>query len=448
MKMQAVEKTFLQARVFNADQTKKGLSELDWGVFFGDFFNAASGAILSNSGEIVRLTVDGIMASFADTASGVQAAVDMQEAVRKVAGNSGCAIGVASGQAFELALTNSGDDRVDYIGTTVDIAQALAVRARGNAVLLHDPAINNSTKCDIHSHAGKLTDRHQSDYFVEQPHIKLPTLNQPIPCYSIFWQTQPSHFLTETPIEEIPSDSDQSDNSPTELIYFGRVSAFKKERGFGFIQYYTEDQEYNEIYFHMTYVINQAPVQEHDHVQFTIKPGKEDRPQACSVLVMGSRLQGQVESQEPDGSGHITIHNQDFGLIRFFVMPNTFQKSSIKVNDVVEFTVSSGSDTEGLIAIELKLYQGEDECLEVVGSGDNLQTGTIERAVITVYFSEKGYGFAKCRRNNVYVHVSELTNPENIPNPGDIIEFEVFPGRDGTYRANSIRLVMKKGLTL
>ncbi|MBF0358957.1 MAG: cold shock domain-containing protein [Magnetococcales bacterium] len=446
--MQPVEKTFLQARVFNADQTKKGLSELDWGVFFADFIDTASRAILANSGGIVRLTVDGIISSFTDTASGVQAAIDMQEAVKAVAGHSGCAIGVATGLAYEQALSDKDGDRVDYFGTTVDIAHALTVRARGNAILIHDQALNTNTKIDIHSTAGKLTNRHYSDYFVEQPHINIPTQNQPIPCYSIFWQSQPSHFLTETPIEETPSDSNNSDNSHKELIYFGRVSAFKKERGFGFIQFYTEDQEYSEIYFHMTYVINQAPVQEHDHVQFTIKPGKEDRPQACSVLVMGSRLQGQIESQEPDGSGHITIHNQDFGLIRFFAMPKTFNDGLIKVNDVVEFTVSSGSDTEGLIAIDVKPYQGEDQCLEVVGSGDNLRIGSIERAVITVYFAEKGYGFAKCRRNNVYVHVSELTNPENIPNPGDIIEFEVFPGRDGTYRANSIRLIMKKGLSL
>ncbi|MBF0445240.1 MAG: hypothetical protein HQL68_06595, partial [Magnetococcales bacterium] len=102
----------------------------------------------------------------------------------------------------------------------------------------------------------------------------------------------------------------------------------------------------------------------------------------------------------------------------------------------------------GLIAIDIINKDRDEEHSEVVGSGDNLQIGSIERAIITVYFEDKGYGFAKCRRNNVYVHVSELISPENIPVPGDIIEFEVFPGRDSTYRANNIRLVVKKGLTL
>jgi cold shock CspA family protein len=446
MDMKTVEKTFLQARIFNADQTKKNLSGPDWAVFFGNFIKAAGESVNPQLGQIVKLTHDGILAVFEDTAQGAQSAINLQEAMEAIPGNYSCAIGVASGQAYEFQLR--ADGQVDYVGTTMDIVRSLAIRARGNAILLFSPSPNHGENIKIQSKAGESTSRPQMAYFIEQAPIKLPTSTHTVPFCSIFWQAQPTHFLTTSPVEDITEIPVQRDNQSEEQIYFGRVSAFKKERGFGFIQFYTEDQEYNEIYFHMTYVINQTPVQEHDHVQFTIKPGKEGRPQACSVLVMGSRLQGQMESQDKDGSGYITIHNQDFGLIRFFAIPQELKSDSIKVNDVVEFTVGSGSDMEGLVAVDIQNCQEEDPLSEVVGSGDNLQTGSIERAVITVYFVEKGYGFAKCRRNNVYVHVSELASPENIPNPGDIIEFEVFPGRDGTYRANNIRLVMKKGLTL
>ncbi len=446
MEMKAVGKTFLQARIFNADQTKKSMSGPDWAALFGNFINAARTAVEGRSGEIIKLTHDGLLAIFDVATAGVQAGVELQEAMISIPGSVSCAAGIATGQAYLVQLGENG--QVDYIGNTIDIVRSLAIRARGNAILYHNPSASHIEEMQIRSKAGEASDRPPSAYFVLQSPIKIPTLNKPVPFHSIFWQAQPTHFLTTSPVEEVSEAPIHRDDKNEEQIYFGRVSAFKKERGFGFIQYYSEDQEYNEIYFHMTYVINQIPVQEHDHVQFTIKPGKEGRPQACSVLVMGSRLQGQMESLEGNGSGYITIHNQDFGLIRFFVLPQELKSKEIKVNDVVEFTVGSGSDTEGLIAVDVKLCQSKEQISEVVGTGDNLKTGTTERAVITVYFVEKGYGFAKCRRNNVYVHVSELASPENIPNPGDIIEFEVFPGRDGTYRANNIRLVMRKGLTL
>ena len=447
MDMQTVGKTFLQTRIFNAEQTKKGLSGPDWAEFFAGFLKAAQAAVHSNSGKIVRLTSDGFFAVFDECNHGVQAAIDLQEGSKSVHGHPNFAIGVATGQVYEVPL--NGNDHVDYVGSAVDIASYFAIRAKGNAILLYLPSLEQKDQLAVHSLAGKESKRPRSAYFVEHSAVKLPAITLPLPCLSVYWQAQPTNYLSAHPIEDEIVVVQESDIDRLEdKIYFGRVSAFKKERGFGFIQYYTEDQEYKEIYFHMTYVINQTSVQEHDHVQFTVKPGKEDRPQACSVLVMGSRLQGQLESQEPDGSGYITIHNQDSGLIRFFVLPHELESSQINVNDVVEFTVSSGSEMEGLTALNIQPCQGDEEISEVVGSGDNLQIGSIERAVVTVYFVEKGYGFAKCRRNNVYVHVSELNTPANVPSPGDIIEFEVFPGRDGTYRANNIRLVMKKGLTL
>ncbi|MBF0448595.1 MAG: cold shock domain-containing protein [Magnetococcales bacterium] len=446
MEYQTIGKTFLQARIFNADQIKKSLPGADWLQFFEGFLRIAQEALQPNNGQIIKLSQDGFLAVFDHQSDGIQGAIDLQEGVETGPRNLSCAIGVACGPAYAFSLPSSA--HIDYLGTPVDVAQALAQRARGNAILYHDPAPNPGGNISISSIAGESVNRPAHAYFVGQSPVKLATLSQPLPSYSIFWQGEPSHFLATSPVEEAVSSSDKSKKSVEEQIHFGRVSAFKKERGFGFIQYYTNEQEYMEIYFHMTYVINQISVQEHDHVQFTVKPGKEGRPQACSVLIMGSRLQGQVEFLDADGSGHITIHNQDSGLIRFFILPQEVKTPPLQVNDIVDFTVGSGSEVEGLIALDIRDSDGEATPSELTGSGDNIQLGSIERAVITVYFEEKGYGFAKCRRNNVYVHVSELTTPEVVPSPGDIIEFEVSAGRDGTYRANNIHLVLKKGLSL
>ncbi len=444
--METVDRTILCARIYNPDPLKRHRPEPEWVSLFSEFYTLATDCGKSRNGEIVRHLGDGILLSFNETGAAVQAAIDLQERVLRklphLRTGIACRVGIASGSVHPLYRDG---ERVDFLGTTVDIAERLCLRARGHAILLHHPSAPPGDLYRVTSTAGEQVRRSPEAYFLEQPACTLSCLDGPVPCYSVFWQGNHGDFLANAPVED--QDLDQDVIEEEEATFFGKVSAFKKERGFGFIQYYTEDHEYREIYFHMTYVINQVAIQEDDHVQFVIKPGKEGRPQACSIMVMGSRLHGQVESVEENGSGYVTIRNQSSDLIRFYMLPNTDHQPTVKVNDIIEFTVGSGSDMEGLIATDIVPFHGKT-LPQHVGNGDNLTLGTTEQAVMTVYFADKGYGFAKCRRNNIYVHVSELTDPEHVPNPGDLIEFEVSPGRDGTYRANNIRLILKKGLSL
>lgn len=439
--MKTVGKTFLRAKILHADQIKKQWSMAEWAGAFKSFHDSMAEVVHQYAGRVVKLFGDGFLASFDDAQEAVQAAIDMQEALsgqsQMARGSVSIGIGIASGQAYAIPLD---DDRSDFLGAPVDIAEGLCQKARGLAILMNHPVYPPDDGIRVQSQAGSLCNRLLADYFVELPSFRLPGMSKPLLCYTVIWQVEPARYLAYGPMED--SRPPCSGDVPAERVYFGRVSAYKKERGFGFIQFYTEEQIYKEIYFHMTYVINQVLVHEHDHVQFVIKPGKEERPQACAVLVMGSRHHGQVESIEPDGSGFITIRNHDSELIRFFMLPHEQHCKWVQGNDIVEFTVGSGSDLEGLVALDVRPYQNGDWGHSEI-SGDNLKIGSTERAVVSVYFSEKGYGFAKCRRNNIYVHVSELTNPENVPSPGDLIEFQVNPGRDGTYRASNILLVIK-----
>ena len=442
--IKTVTKTFCCARIHGADLLKYTLDETTWLHYFSKFFTVFVELTRKYNGEIVKPMGDGCMAAFDRVDSAVQAAIDIQEALNNVlpymeTGIS-CKMGIATGQASTLSLD---EKHLDYMGVAVDTSDRLCERANGNAILLHYPHTDPADKLNIYSQAGIRQNRAQEAYFFEQPPCPLRGIKEIVHGFSIFWQATPGNYLTTNPVEECRPIKEGTKG--TDITYFGKVTAFKKERGFGFIQYYTEDHAYKEVYFHMTYVVNQSSITEHDHVQFVIKPGKEGRPQACSVLVMGSRLQGQVESLDPSGSGHISIRNQASEVIRFFALPQEVRNLLLQVGDIVEFTVGSGSDSEGLVATDMVLHKADSSTdTSLTGSGDDLPLGATEQAVITVYFTEKGYGFAKCRRNNIYVHISELTNPEQIPNPGDLIEFEVTPGRDGTYRANNIRIIHRK----
>ncbi|MEO5348606.1 MAG: cold shock domain-containing protein [Magnetococcus sp. YQC-3] len=435
-------KTFSCTRVHNAELLKIALAEADWTRFLSGFYAIAQACIQQHQGTLIRPLGDGLLAMFADPTAAIQCAIDTQEAL----GNKlpypetgiACKTGIASGLFTRIELDTG---LFDCLGTAIDIAQTLCQRAHGYAVLLHHTFMPSDALFPIHSTSGMEKNRPLEAYYIEQPPCQWQSGKPPLRSYSIFWQATPHHYLTANPMGECSIK--QEEQADAEAVHFGKVTAFKKERGFGFIQYYTDNNEYRELYFHMSYVVGQAAIQENDHVQFVIKPGKEGRPQACSVLVMGGRLIGQVESLDANGSGHISIRNQASEVIRFFILPHIVRSLPLRVNDVVEFTVGSGSDTEGLIATDVSVHHGE-KLIPQAETGENLALGTTEQAIITVYFADKGYGFAKCRRNNIYVHVSELTDPEQIPAPGDLIEFEVTPGRDSTYRANNIRFVQRR----
>jgi cold shock CspA family protein len=434
--------SFCSIRIHNTEALKTALAEADWVALFSRFYAIAKEQILQLEGELVRSLGDGLLAAFQQPEQAVQCAIQTQEAIGRhipyASTGFSCKMAIASGPCSRISL---GNHLFDYLGMAVDIAQQLCERAHGNAILLHHPPLSEHERLPIHSLAGLQQNRSLAEYYIEQPLCKLQGVKTPIRSHAIYWQAAAHHYLTTQPMGECRLKSEEEPEE--EAVQFGKVTAFKKERGFGFIQYFTDENEYREIYFHMSYVVGQAVIQENDHVQFVIKPGKEGRPQACSVLVMGGRMIGQVASLEGDGSGYITIRNQASEMIRFLILPHISRHLPLRVNDVVEFVVGSGSESEGLIATEVTLHPGE-KMLHVTETGDNLTLGSIEQAIITVYFADKGYGFAKCRRNNIYVHVSELTDPEHIPLPGELIEFEVSPGRDGTYRANTIRSVQRK----
>ncbi|MBF0295939.1 MAG: cold shock domain-containing protein [Magnetococcales bacterium] len=443
-----VEGTVLCARIHNADQYKNGRPEEEWSELFSGFYAFAADLAKRHGGEFVKCLASGVMCHFPTPASAVQAAIDLQEQLMEkrrypVPGLS-CGIGIATGATHPVMLSGR---RIDFLGSVCDVATILCEQARGHAILLHHQQPIRPTDFPIHSRAGAEVERHLMDYFQELAPMRLSGVSGPIRRHAIHWQANPGEYLAISPMETTRVTTEEEE-SYQGRHYFGKVSAFKKERGFGFIQYYGENNEYQEVYFHMTYVVHQVPVLENDHVQFIIRPGKEGRPQACSVLVLGGRFLGRVESCAENGTGFITIRDHDSKIIRFFVLPQEVRYERMQVDDVVEFTAGSGSESEGLVALQITHHQDSPSTQGGEPGGENLVIGALEHAVVTVYFPEKGYGFAKCKRNSVYIHVSELTEPEQVPGPGDLIEFEVFPGRNDTYRANNVRLIKKKGLDL
>ncbi|MFN3077546.1 MAG: cold shock domain-containing protein [Alphaproteobacteria bacterium] len=391
-----------------------------------------------HQGEVIKLAGPGLIALFEPSPAPLQAALELQHTLSRQALPLRIAMAVGPLHLLELSPRLK-----EYLGLTLDLTARLCDRARGNAILLEESMWHAAQTWLVQHGAEWFSGARLNHCLQSLPPTLLPGSPHPVSLMALVWREN-ADYLTSHPLDgPVPIQPllpvPETSSVPSEKNrYFGKVSAFKKERGFGFIEYSGNDSDYNEIYVHMTFVVNQTPLHEHDQVYFAIKPGKGGRPQACSVLVMGSRLQGRITNLHADGSGDITIRDHDGQAISLHFTSHENRECRFTLDEVVEFTVNSGSDEEGLTATFLRPFIGDQQS---VGPGDNLIIGSLERATVTVFFPEKGYGFAKCRRNNVYLHISEMDQLEPLPQPGDEVQFQVSPGRDGTYRANNIVLL-------
>ncbi|MBF0137783.1 MAG: cold shock domain-containing protein [Magnetococcales bacterium] len=482
--MQTIDKSFLFVKIHDSSRWPDPQVEIRQIPVIQEFFQNFHTQVTCQHGQVQRWIRKSAMAVFDQVMPAVQAAIAIQEEIEKqrLSGKHRlyCKIGIATGSAHACTMP---DGSLEFLGATPEQSARLAEQAHGNAILL-DTVTCQQLKANHERHpqawVGSHAGRHQNRDFDAYFHRISPLAFSPYPhpdIYALFWQAHDPEYVTSLPVApqasqtrltvapgrshgqtvvspgHQPGTHDRLHHVPEIMTtppapgirHFGKVTAFKKERGFGFIQFYTEQSQYAEIYVHMTYVISQVPLKEHDHVQFAIQPGKGGRPQACSVLVMGSRMRGEVESLQADGSGHLTIRDHDNNLIRFYLLPGQpgqAGKTAIAVGDNVEFTVGSGSEAEGLTATEVTLPDAQTP-VDSTSIGEELNVGETEQAIVTTYFADKGYGFAKCRRNNIYLHVSELLNPDEILQQGEMIRFYVSPGRDGTYRAQEIRKISR-----
>ncbi|MBF0550862.1 MAG: cold shock domain-containing protein, partial [Deltaproteobacteria bacterium] len=432
------DKTFLFADIYNSTQYKVSRSDREWIATFGYFYEVAVETIEESGGQVLKFNGDAVMAVFDNATHAIQAAVNLQESLRSGKRDSdkgiSCKIGIAYGDAFGI---ETADGKYDYLGTTGDIAARLCDKARGNAILINRKCYNGANTTQIKSKAGISQEREDDEYFSEFKTLQLKGIKDKVPYSSIFWQANKGEFLAtgpsdddeEQPKPQIPVVNETEKASTPSRRLFGKIKSLNEQRGFGYIRYFKENREMGDMWFHYSHIVGSKPAEQNE-VNFVIKQGKKDL-EARSVVVMGSRLNGKVETF--DGNmGYIVAKDDEADLIRFFFLPSEAKLKAIKAEDLVEFTVTA--DSQGLVAAEIHPYQpGVQEV-----SGDYLKIGSIERGQAIKYFAERGFGFATCRGNKVFLHADQLRDREQVPSPGDFIEFRVAQGRPGEYRAEHI----------
>ena len=102
-----------------------------------DHFRLLREAIEPERGSVVKTIGDAVMAVFVEPAGAVRAVLRAHAAMEGLAGTPGLVLkaGVHAGPCIAVTL----NDRLDYFGSTVNVAARLAGLSEGNDFVLSDP---------------------------------------------------------------------------------------------------------------------------------------------------------------------------------------------------------------------------------------------------------------------------------------------------------------------
>ncbi len=99
-----------------------------------EHFRAMEAIVAANEGAVVKTMGDAVMASFAKTDQAARAAIAMVESTQREHGELG--IGVKLGIHEGPCLAVRANDRLDFFGTTVNVAARLQAQARGSELVV------------------------------------------------------------------------------------------------------------------------------------------------------------------------------------------------------------------------------------------------------------------------------------------------------------------------
>jgi len=441
-----VRKTFLFADLFNSTEYKFNRSDSEWVPTIGEFYRVAVEKFEERGGTVLKFLGDAVMAVFDDAGGAIQAAINLQEALedkqRSESWSISCKIGVATGEAFEFRTT---DNRADYLGVTVDLAARLCEFANGKAILLSSRTYNAANTEEIRSSAGHTLQRTTEQYFGQKRLESLKGIKDAVSYYALFWQASPTEGYLTTQAVTAPPQRERTAPVPVPAMapatplapqrMRGTVARYIPDRGFGFITFNSADGKPEDIWFHKTAVIEDAPITVGAIAFFIPEREPGGKMRASSVVLVKSTLHGQILRYEKNRYGFLAAHDEAGNKVDFFFLPADLAEE-VSAGEEVQFIAAE--NPRGLCAKSIQKLTSNDACLEI---------GSREQGVVDTLFEEKGYAFIFCKGTRLFAHVSELRDPERSLQEGEVVEFVVAPGRDGGYKAVTIEHVIEEAVT-
>ncbi|MEO5332012.1 MAG: cold shock domain-containing protein [Magnetococcus sp. YQC-5] len=438
----------------NSTEMKENNPEQQWIPVLINFFDVITKQIQQiKTSRIIKFTGDGLMAvfDFDQINETINGAVKIQEVMEynrnEKISTSSCTIGIASGEAVKAKTPHAA---LDYFGQVVDKASRLCEAGSPNAILLDKETVENCQPRKIKSEVGHVLKKTGREYFGETQQMMVKGFSSAVDYHEMVWAQKAfgvkTSVTTETIVrvqqekEKEKEKDDVIDNKSkltqySDLNLSGKVVSIKPDAAFGFIEYISESKQKKTVFFHKSHTINKPYIKVGDEVHFRVEPGKKG-DEAVSVIVLGSEIEGKVSSHDfINQSVYLTFRDEISNTHEVYAHLKDFEYKNINSGDSVRFIINA--DRQGLIAKQVRLYDPE-----LAGVVD-LRIGSSERGVISEIskLEEKGFCFATCRGNSIFIHVQEFVDREYHPVPGDLIGFVVQPGRDKGYRGTRIVLI-------
>jgi len=285
-----------------ATELKTSTAEVSWLPTFGWFFDQVNDAVSQSDGSVCKYVTSGVIATFPvnHAALAINAAIAVQEKLREAKRDNtyrcNCSVGISMGKAVPFF----NGQQQDFIGTSVDRAERLALGASPGAVFVDEETVNAANMMDVFSIYGNAVSREGGEYLSTSEKLPSASSSAAIAYREVLWDAQAfgvkSSTLTEMTSPPPPRTPTRT-TMPTPIGFSeqtawveGRVARWDKVKGSGFIT----SSDGTTYYLHRDNLVQGVPDPMHDGVVFFLAEQRPDngRNRRANVVIPVGALMG------------------------------------------------------------------------------------------------------------------------------------------------------------
>jgi class 3 adenylate cyclase/cold shock CspA family protein len=282
-----------------ATELKTSTPEVSWLPTFGWFFDQVNDAVLQNSGSVCKYVTSGVITTFPvdHAAQAINAAIAVQEKLREAKRDNtyrcNCSVGISTGKAVPF---HNGQQQ-DFVGTSVDRAERLALGASPGAVFVDEGTVNAANMMGVFSIYGNAVSREGGEYLSASEKLPSASSSTTIAYREVLWDAQAFGVKSSTLTEMTsPAPTPTRTTVPTPIgsseqaaWVEGRVARWDNVKGSGFIT----SVDGTTYYLHRDNLVQGVPDPMHDSVVFFLaeqRPDNGKNPRANVVVPVGALM--------------------------------------------------------------------------------------------------------------------------------------------------------------
>ncbi|WP_440900402.1 hypothetical protein [Actinosynnema sp.] len=227
-----------------ATELKTSSAEVSWLPTFGWFFDQVTESVTRNGGTVCKYLSSGVIATFpvVQAAQAINAAIAIQERLREAKRDNtylcNCSVGITTGKVVPFV----NGQQQDFIGTSVDQVERLALGGSPGAVFVDEETVSAANMMEVFSIYGNAVSREGRGYLGAPQ--KLPNAGSSIDYREVLWDAQP-FGVKSSMVTDMTAPQGQAPTPPPPAVrpargneqdpwVVGRVTRWDSVKGSGF----------------------------------------------------------------------------------------------------------------------------------------------------------------------------------------------------------------------